>query len=613
MQRTSCQHAFLVLFLALCLQACSGKQFDWLSLLQIDQINLTYSKAKKLVQDDQPLAAAELLWETSRQLPTPQQQEMQIYASELLLDHQFPLDAYRHLSQIDEDVIDGDLLLRKRIAEARFYDVSIQYERLIETLPRKLVDAGEKNLRITALQLLVTAHTQSGRMIESIAIELEIGDLAGAAYHTSNTLALWKLATSIAPGTAQHALEKGMDKDLRAWLELALIATPEEVDIAQLDKQFVNWQSTYNQWNLPDSIATEIRQRWEYLNFNPKQVAVLLPLTGTYAKYSKTVREGLHFAHNQVEKAYFKMMFYNTDDENRDILQIYQQAVVDGADLVLGPLLKDNIAILQSTQTLTVPVLTFNYATNPSPNRHQELFQFGLLPEDEAIQTAERLIKDENYFSIVFQPNSEWGNRLTEAFTSKYTELGGVIRKVVRYDKQVVDFSALIEDNFGLANSYARHRTVANTIGYVPEFTPYVRSDTQAVVLFADEKYARLIYPQMKYHYLDQFPVYATSHVYNPGETVHHRDLNGLIYCEAPIVFSEQLQDLISKNLDLSQLRLFALGVDAYHLTQEFRRMYITRSSYPGMTGLLSIQNNKHLFRKLPWARFVKDKPQLLH
>lgn len=613
MGRTFRNRTFLILLWTLCLTACSGQQIDWLNPFQLDQINQAYSKAKKLAQDDQPLAAAKILWETSAKLPAPQQQEMQIYAGELLLDYQFPLDAYRYLNQIDETSIEGDLLLRKRIAEARFYHISLQHEYLIRKLPRSLVDAGNKKLRLAALQLLMTAQVQSGRIIAGIASELEIGNIAGTAYRTSNTMTLWKLASAIDPRTARDALEKDLDDDVRAWLELALIATPEEIDMIQLDKQWNDWKRTHQRWALPDSISIEMRQRWAYLNFKPRQIAVLLPLTGIYAKYSKAIRQGLNFAQDNVEQAYFEMRFYNTDDENRDALQIYQTAVADGADLVLGPLLKDNIAVLQSTQTLSVPILTFNYVTDAFPDRRKELFQFGLLPEDEANQTAERLIQDGNYFAIVFQPNSNWGERLTKTFADKYTRLGGVIRKLILYEEDVVDFSTLIEDNFGLSGSYKRHRAVANAIAYVPEFSPYVRLDIQAVVLFADEKYARFIYPQMKYYYLDRLPVYATSHVYNPGETRRHRDLSGLLYCDAPIVFSEQQQDYIDKGIDLSQLRLFALGADTYHLTREFRKMYLTQSSYPGMTGLLSMQANKRLLRKLTWGRFVKDRPRRLY
>ena len=602
----------VLLFLTVNLLGCAGYQAeDFLDFFQRDQVKIAYKKADRLVANDKTEEAVELLWQTARQLQAPQQQKMQIYAAEIMLDQQYFLDGYRLLNQIDESVIQDNLLLRKRFAQARFYHFSLQYQNVIDALPNALVEQGKKPLKRKVLQLLVNTHIQSNNITEGIRSELKLGRIAETAYRTSNTLTLWRLATSIEPKTAEAMLDEETDDKVKAWLSLAMIATPSTIDWARLEKAFADWQNKHSEWKLPPAIATEIHSRWTYLDFSPQRVAVLLPLTGTYSQYGKAVRSGMYFAANRLEKEIFKMDFYNTDfAKDESIAGIYQKAAREGADFIIGPLLKDNVDALQATTETSIPILTLNYTDTISPQRQRELFQFGLLPEDEAIQIAERLIQDKHYFTVAFAPDSPWGYRLMQTFTNHYTHLGGVIRDTVHYEKDIVDFSPIIEEVFGLADSYTRRQKLGNAIGYMPEFVPHPRDDIQSIVLFADEKYAHLIYPQMRYHHLDKLPVYATAHVYTPGKSIRNRDLDKLIYADAPAVISFDADEFEGvKDFDPTQLRLFALGFDAYHLPYEIRKMNLTHAMYPGMTGTLLIQSHKRLFRKLVWAQFRKDKP----
>jgi len=71
------------------------------------------------------------------------------------------------------------------------------------------------------------------------------------------------------------------------------------------------------------------------------------------------------------------------------------------------------------------------------------------------------------------------------------------------------------------------------------------------------------------------------------------------------------LQESWSRD-DISKFkRLYALGIDAYALLSQLQQL--TRSPWQGQTGLLSVDNRGVIHRnKLPWARFVEGKPQLI-
>jgi outer membrane PBP1 activator LpoA protein len=60
----------------------------------------------------------------------------------------------------------------------------------------------------------------------------------------------------------------------------------------------------------------------------------------------------------------------------------------------------------------------------------------------------------------------------------------------------------------------------------------------------------------------------------------------------------------------VSFTRLFALGVDAYHLVYNLN--YLENRDYAfydGQTGNIQLDENSRITRKLLWARFEKGKP----
>ncbi len=599
-----------LLLVALNLNGCAGKQIDLMSLFQQTQMQQSYAQAEKLLITNKPVSAAKLLWENAPKLPPPHRQEMQIHAAEILLDHRYPLAAYHYLTQIDETEIKDNLLLRKRIVDARFYDESRQYDRILTSLPNTLIANVDRANKIIALQLIAAALPHTNQIIKGIGTRLELNRLLEKKQRDDNILSLWRLVALINPHEAQRELDKQPPKNTAAWLKLALLATPSAVDIAQLKNEFIRWKEQNQHWQLPKSVDRELLERWKYLSFDPEKIAVILPLTGPYAKYGKMVRDGLLFAQKYQEQSTRTLQFYNTDiEENTSTL--YRTVIADGAELIIGPLIKQRVQELLNIATDEVPIITLNYSASPA-QQQQEIFQFGLLPEDEAIQVALKVRDTEHRFVIVLTPNNAWGERLSDAFVNQYLELGGQIRQIVHYDPSLVDYTSVIEDIFQLTESRQRQRQLSQVIGYKPEFSPRIRDDLDAAILFADDRSATILYPQMKYYYVDKLPAYATSHVYTPTSNPKNRDLDGLIYCDAPAIIGQHHDMFGGKEKD-PRFRLFALGVDSYNLITNFRRMNITHIAYPGLTGKLTIGNHRRLFRKLRWAKFRNGKPEPLN
>ncbi len=130
------------------------------------------------------------------------------------------------------------------------------------------------------------------------------------------------------------------------------------------------------------------------------------------------------------------------------------------------------------------------------------------------------------------------------------------------------------------------------------------------IFLAATHRSARSIMPAFKFHHAGDLPVYSTSHVYT-GKINREldRDLNGLIFCDLPWVLQNDspLAKAFSKNWPQQEnlTRLFALGIDAYHLI--YNLDYLKNNDYAfydGQTGNIQLDDHNRITRKLLWAKF---------
>lgn len=107
--------------------------------------------------------------------------------------------------------------------------------------------------------------------------------------------------------------------------------------------------------------------------------------------------------------------------------------------------------------------------------------------------------------------------------------------------------------------------------------------------------------PLLKYYYAGDVPVYATTSVYsNKLNTPTDTDLNGVIVCDIPT-------DKSKPNASNSN-RLYAVGEDAYLLSQSFHRlMQLPYFPIYGTTGGLSLASSHQIHRRTPCKPIYND------
>jgi outer membrane PBP1 activator LpoA protein len=270
------------------------------------------------------------------------------------------------------------------------------------------------------------------------------------------------------------------------------------------------------------------------------------------------------------------------DTNGAQIAALYEQAAVDGAQLVVGPLDKQSVAEVNALPMRRVPVLALNYLP-PMATPAQGLVQFGLAIEDEARAIARRVYGDGSKRVAVVESDTDWSSRALESFRVQFVDLGGAIvtSGVIQDARGVTD---VVGRMLLVDASAERVDALSKTIGVKPEFTTRRRSDVSALVAFTDPGQSRALNPAMAFHFASDVPIYATSQSVGSASTAELGDLNGMRVTEMPWqVYASPIRQQIDEAFRnaKSSAPLYALGVDAYRLSDRADLLV------PGATGRL--------------------------
>jgi outer membrane PBP1 activator LpoA protein len=617
--RHTIAHCLILIIFTLLISSC-GTGLSTKS--ETSSANIEIRKAEKLTKRGQYQKAAELYWQVSQTESSPLKEQLQLQAAELsVLANNYDL-AQQYLNFINEQNLTFELIPRKRITESNIAIQHEQFNEVLSLLPESLMTRAPSHMA-QILELHAQAFNGIGDTFSSLktrtALSQHLSDHSDISYNQNE---IWRL---LAPARNEQLSSwlNNSNQELAGWIELAQTKRAPYSSIEQLNDAINDWRSSHANHPASDNLLTSIQESFENFFSVPERIALLLPMTGRYAQIAEVIYAGIvsvRELHTQDQYAPH-IELYDTGDNPADIVYHYQRAVDDGADFVIGPLKKESVELLSQQALLPVPVLTLNYIPNDT-RAPGNLFQFGLLPEDEATQAAERAALDEHISAIILTPSGEWGQRLAQAFQSRFEELNGNVLDIQYYTTSDTDFSGPLKLALQLDQSEARYRTLKSTLGQNLEFEPRRRQDVDMVFMVASPRTARLIRPQINYYHATDLPVYSTSHVFSGIENVSRdRDVNGVLYCDIPWLLKPSADHQIMRELleleagGTYQLlpRFAALGIDAYYLPLKLAELAaLPYERYNGLTGKLKIQDGNRIFRELNWAQFVNGKPTLL-
>lgn len=516
------------------------------------------------------------------------------------------------LARIDTDALDpirmeGILLLQAEVAATKEDHESVVQLLSNENFPtlERLSDAQ----RIRFAELRATSMLARGEVTAAIAERIRLDGLLTPEEQATNHDTLWRALRSLPGNELDAGVANADDDETEGWYLLAQIAYTWSDD---LDRQLIELRRWRTEWARHPAARVpppEIELAEIVARDRPQTIALLLPL-GIEA--GTIVRDAFMSAYfNVLERGgrVPAIRMYDTGTGAEGIVALHRQARAEGAQLIIGPLLKPQVALLQQEADLGVPTLALNN-NEGMPTNAPQLYQFALSPEGEARQIARKAWADGHRNAAILSPSDDSANdplaRKRDSFIAEWQSLGG---RVVAQNTYRDNYTDTISGMLNLDASNARMASLRALIGRPMLFVQRRRQDIDFIYLVAEPGPARQIVPSLAYLYAGDIPVYASQDIYSgTSRPLEDRDLNGVTFGESPWLLgtagndAERIRSLFPATT-ANNMRLQAFGVDAFRL---YPRLRLLESSpegrMPGATGVLHLGPNRNIERELTWA-----------
>ena len=312
------------------------------------------------------------------------------------------------------------------------------------------------------------------------------------------------------------------------------------------------------------------------------KIALLLPLKSKiYGTAAQAVQAGFMAAHaadampNKPE-----IQVYETGTPLETHL-VYRKAVAEGADLIVGPLTRDEVTLITSAP-VQVPTLALNQPYSEVKSQ-ENLTMLTLSPDAEAKQIATYARSNGLQTAQVVVADTALAKRIAKAFIAQWQAQDGKI-------------TAQIE--------------IPNDPGKLIALKSATANPADMIFLAANATHAKLVRP-----YLDaSIPTYGTSYLYDGGSGgSQNTELNAVHFVDIPWILVPDSSEFALlraaatgfSGADLQ--RLFALGLDAYNILPKLQGKTTNAMLLQGATGKISWGEDGLLVRELPLAQFRRD------
>lgn len=451
-------------------------------------------------------------------------------------------------------------------------------------------------------ELLAQAYRGTDKPLESVNERIQLETLlTDEESQANNRRALWLTLTRIPQAELNSfAAQAANQSVLQGWVQLALISRKYRDNPKTILAALELWQSQYRSHPANHILPTPLDSIADKIHAQPKQVALLLPLSGALQGPGTAVRDGFMAAYKS-NNSETSMLVKSYDTNKGDAASLYQNAVNDGADYIVGPLTKAQVAAI-ATLPHPVPTLLLNDADTVI---QENSYLFGLSPANEATQAALRA-KNKGYSrALIIAPGNDWGKEVTKAFTQQWQKGGGRVVDTFLYGS-TDDLNKKMKDFLQITNSQQREKKLRELLGQKIQPVISRRQDFDMIFLLAYPSKARQIMPLLNYYYAGDVPVYATASIYSgSANPLKDKDLDGIIFCDIPWVFSHQAGTRNWPEQFNSYNRLYALGIDSYTLATQLNQLILfpADQSQNG-EGILYLKPSQHVARVLEWGQF---------
>ncbi|WP_297891956.1 penicillin-binding protein activator [Shewanella sp.] len=438
---------------------------------------------------------------------------------------------------------------------------------------------------------------------------------------------IWQVLQPMHEQTLQTFTQDAKNPVFAGWLQLAYIAKHYAVDPSQLVRYLGEWQKQNPYHPAAAKLPADLDRALNAKPFTPKNIAVLLPLTGSRANAANAIRQGILTSYLAKPNEQVSVNFYDTAN---DAVSAYQQAVNAGAEFIIGPLLPneiDQLLALNTTASTVATAATGSTTTAPTAPIPQlflnqtdkfvpdiNKFYFALSPAQEAADAATRMYQDGVTMPLLLASNDAIGKRMAESFIQAWKKKSDTPIEVYYYDGGD-KMRTTVQDALGVRDSQERIARIKELLGNSVQADFRSRQDIDAIYMISTPQELTLLkaFIDVNFSVFTQpVPLYTSSRSRIDNESSQTaQDLNNLTMSDAPWLMQNGEENLMVNTLwsgwNNGQKRLFIMGYDAMDLISKLAQM----RSFPGFqfngrSGVLSVNPDGVLNRQLSWGRYQR-------
>ncbi|HBQ1690263.1 TPA: penicillin-binding protein activator [Klebsiella aerogenes] len=299
------------------------------------------------------------------------------------------------------------------------------------------------------------------------------------------------------------------------------------------------------------------------------------------------------------------------DTTSQPMSQLLAQVQQDGATIVVGPLLKENVEeVMKSNTSLNVLALNQPGKVENRPN----LCYFALSPEDEARDAARHIHDQGKQTPLLLVPRGALGDRVVSAFADEWLKLGGGAVLQQRLGSTAELKSGVNGGGISLTGSPVSTlpSSVDSSLGSPSDVPVSSGGSIDAAYIVATPEQIGYIKPliAMRNGSQSNVTLYASSRSAQGTSGPDFRlEMEGLQYSEIPMLAGSNpalmQQALSAVRNDYSLARLYAMGADAWSLANHFAQMRQSPGyELNGNTGDLTATPDCVINRKLSWLKY---------
>ncbi|HAT1679882.1 TPA: penicillin-binding protein activator [Klebsiella oxytoca] len=298
------------------------------------------------------------------------------------------------------------------------------------------------------------------------------------------------------------------------------------------------------------------------------------------------------------------------DTTTQPMSQLLAQVQQDGATIVVGPLLKDNVEqVIKSNTSLNVLALN-----QPEKIENRiNICYFALSPEDEARDAAHHIHDQGKQTPLLLVPRGALGDRVVNAFANEWLKLGGGTVLQQRLGS-TAELRGSVNSGISLSGTPVSTLPSAqdSALGSPSDVPVSSTGGVDAAYILATPEQIAYVKPMIALRNGSQSGVtlYASSRSAQGTSGPDFRlEMEGLQYSEIPMLAGSnpalQQQALAAVRNDYSLARLYAMGADAWSLANHFSQMrQVPGFELNGNTGDLTATQDCVINRKLSWLKY---------